>query len=75
MRCKGATFDANGCRRVVCSDDSDCAAGQRCFDTEGLEGAACVTPVYSCCRQPDNCTCVFEATCNFEKHCVDESEL
>jgi len=72
---KGATFDAAGCRRVVCVDDQDCAAGQRCFDTEGLTGAACVTPEYSCCLHSDGCSCVASQTCNFEKHCVDEAEL
>lgn len=74
---KDSSFDANGCHRARCQDDSDCEVGQRCYDTgaDNSINAPCAASEYACCADADGCLCVAQTDCATEKHCVDESEL
>ncbi|MBL8741875.1 MAG: hypothetical protein JNK04_12295 [Myxococcales bacterium] len=67
----------NGCRRLGCATDADCAAGQRCYDTNpnNSVNGPCAATEYACCPDSEGCYCVAQTDCPSEKHCVDESEL
>ena len=69
----GSMFDANGCRRKLCTEDADCDAGQVCYATDSETDGCLSTSDYACAPIDDDpCSCVANLICGEERHCIDE---
>lgn len=63
-------FDAEGCRRTLCTTDADCAMGETCYATPP-ETVCLSTAEYACGPQNDvACDCVADLICGSESHCI-----
>lgn len=72
-RCGGLErFDALGCQRSDCVNDSECAAGERCY--RALDFGGCASSNVTCSDLGDgNCECVVTDDCA-GSYCVPASE-
>lgn len=69
-------YDAYGCPRRVCSDDGNCAVGERCLDTAVTLPSTCWPSSVSCSTDPVSgaCNCTTTADCRvtriYRTHCI-----
>lgn len=69
----GSMFDANGCRRKLCSEDADCDSGQICYTTNSDTDGCLSTADYACAPiDGEPCSCIADLICGEESHCIDQ---
>lgn len=65
-------LDENGCEQIACSENADCAEGQRCFDTV-IAGFQCESSGTFCTIEDGTCGCGVNDDCRAAARCVPES--
>lgn len=64
FECGGTNmFDDHGCLRPWCHEDSECAAGERCYSSISCGGRPSCDTFAGCGMVGDECTCTFVGGC------------